>query len=125
MSLTGTAVSSSASSTWACRPCSARAGGGRDDAEARHRLGEQVGELETGAGGLADGFLGAGELDGLGDDVRAVELAAELGGGDVVGGVLRALVDLPANQFGAGAGGGVISLAASTSPIRRPRPDRG
>ena len=61
-------------------------GGGGDDAEARHGLLQQIAELEVRAGRLLHGFFGAGELDGLGDDVRAVEIGAELGGGDVVGG---------------------------------------
>ena len=79
---------------------------GRNDAQARHGLGEQIGELEVCAVGLLHRFPGRSELDRAGDDIRPVQRLAELGGGDVFGFVLRAMIDLPADKLAAWAGAG-------------------
>ena len=117
MRFTGSGVSSSASSSCAAAAGERGVGGGRDDAEARHGLRQQIAQLEIRAGRLPHRLFGAGELDGLGDDVRAVERFAELGGGDVFGGVLRAAVDLPADQRGTGGRRGEVALRRPHHPF--------
>ena len=91
----------------------AGARGRRDDAELRHRPRQQVGQLEGGARRLAHGLLGGGQDDGLLDDVGPVQVRPQLVGADVVGGVLRPLVDLPADDL-------VGARRARVVALRRP-----